>query len=404
MNVLTAVGNTILASQLKNKGLDICAYDIQYKEGILEYMDINNDIDYLVMDYNLPGEIDIKDLVNNILEANPLIKIIIINYSDEEKIDGIYQSFKQNNVEDVVKFILMDSNVMFKENKAIKGKIVTVLGTSGVGKSVFSINLANVLNSNKKLIIDFDVLNNSLHYLLGVKDYTDKVQRNIRKNILEKTIKQASIQEKDQEYEIETNPIVLKTKFNVDLISGVNLIFDTKSQLNPLDIRKALLNLKSVYEVIIIDTSSNCFMEYNKEIMKISDELLFLSGASLYEVQKAQILLRKYTAEYKINKDKFYIVFNKCTRNSIDESILRELFKEYKVLGKIKLREYYDYIINKNRTKQRKIKREIKKIEKRGGFGGKSIREYTKSKYRYRKSKFGNRTKFVSKIDIGNGD
>ena len=36
MNVLTAVGNTILASQLKNKGLDICAYDIQYKEGIVE--------------------------------------------------------------------------------------------------------------------------------------------------------------------------------------------------------------------------------------------------------------------------------------------------------------------------------------------------------------------------------
>ena len=105
MNVLTAVGNTILASQLKNKGLDICAYDIQYKEGILEYLDINNAIDYLVMDYNLPGEIDIKDLVNNILEVNHLIKIIIINCADEEKIDGIYQIFKQNDIEDFCKVL-----------------------------------------------------------------------------------------------------------------------------------------------------------------------------------------------------------------------------------------------------------------------------------------------------------
>ena len=404
MNVLTAVGNTILANQLNARGFDICAYDIQYKEGILEYMDINKAIDYLVIDYNLPGEIDIKEIVNIIVKEIPLIKIIITNFNDGEKIEGVYQFFNHSNTDEVVKFILMDSNIKFQENRSFKGKIVTILGASGVGKSVFSINLANVLNCNKKLIVDFDVLNNSLHYLLGVKDYTDKVQRNIKKNILEKAIKPASIQEQDQEYTIETNPMVFKTKFNVDLISGVNLIFDTKSQFNPIDVRKVLLKLKSVYELIIIDTSSQCFMEYNKEIMKISDELLFLSGASLYEVQKAQILLKKYTEEYKISKDKFYIVFNKCTKNSIDESILRELFREYKVLGKIKLREYYDYIINNNKSRQRKIQKEMKKIEKRGGFGGKSIREHTKSKYGYRKSRFGGSTKFISKIDIGNGN
>ena len=136
--------------------------------------------------------------------------------------------------------------------------------------------------------------------------------------------------------------------------------------------------------------------------MKLSDELIFLSGASLYEVQKAKVLLKKYTEEFSISKDKFYLVFNKCNKNSIDERVLREIFNEYKVLGKIMLREYYEYIINNNKANQKKIEKEMKRIEKKGGFCGKSIRKYNKSKRFSRE--FRNNPKLISKIDIRDGD
>lgn len=378
MKVLTAINDSELIKNLKDNGFDTCPYNIQYKEGILEYIELNSFVDYIVLDFNLPGDIDIKDLISKVLKQNPLIKIIVVN---QLNLKEVYKCFDKYDRNDLLDFLIIDCDIRDYYNYKNKGKIITILGASGVGKSVFSINLANCLNCEKKVIIDFDVLNNSLHYLLGVDNYSAKVQAKIKKNLLNKSY----VYEKEQDYIVNSKDFTMKTIYNVDLISGVNLVFDTQSQVTPENIGKIILKLKNYYDIIIIDTSSQCFLEYNKEFMKLSDELIFLSGASLYEVQKAKILLKKYTEDYKIDKNKIYIVFNKCTKRSIDESILRELFKEYKVLGKIKLRDYYDYIINNNKSKQKKINREIKQIEKRGGFGGKSIRQYNKSKSRDRK-------------------
>lgn len=378
MKVLTAINDSELIKNLKDNGFDTCPYNIQYKEGILEYIELNSFVDYIVLDFNLPGDIDIKDLISKVLKQNPLIKIIVVN---QLNIKEVYKCFDKYDRNDLLDFLIIDCDIRDYYKYKNKGKIITILGASGVGKSVFSINLANCLNCEKKVIIDFDVLNNSLHYLLGVENYSAKVQAKIKKNLLNKSY----VYEKEQDYIVNSKDFTMKTIYNVDLISGVNLVFDTQSQVTPENIGKIILKLKNYYDIIIIDTSSQCFLEYNKEFMKLSDELIFLSGASLYEVQKAKILLKKYTEDYKIDKNKLYIVFNKCTKSSIDESILRELFKEYKVLGKIKLRDYYDYIINNNKSKQKKINREIKQIEKRGGFGGKSIRQYNNSKSRDRK-------------------
>lgn len=378
MKVLTAINDSELIKNLKDNGFDTCPYNIQYKEGILEYIELNSFVDYIVLDFNLPGDINIKDLISKVLKQNPLIKIIVVN---QLNLKEVYKCFDKYDRNDLLDFLIIDCDIRDYYKYKNKGKIITILGASGVGKSVFSINLANCLNCEKKVIIDFDVLNNSLHYLLGVENYSAKVQAKIKKNLLNKSY----VYEKEQDYIVNSKDFTMKTIYNVDLISGVNLVFDTQSQVTPENIGKIILKLKNYYDIIIIDTSSQCFLEYNKEFMKLSDELIFLSGASLYEVQKAKILLKKYTEDYKIDKNKIYIVFNKCTKSSIDESILRELFKEYKVLGKIKLRDYYDYIINNNKSKQKKINREIKQIEKRGGFGGKSIRQYNNSKSRDRK-------------------
>ena len=53
-----------------------------------------------------------------------------------------------------------------------------------MGKSIFTINLANSLSNskNKILIIDFDILNNSLHTILGIKKYSKKINFVISNN------------------------------------------------------------------------------------------------------------------------------------------------------------------------------------------------------------------------------
>ena len=223
MKVLTAINDSELIKNLKDNGFDTCPYIIQYKEGILEYIELNSFVDYIVLDFNLPGDIDIKDLISKVLKQNPLIKIIVVN---QLNIKEVYKCFDKYDRNDLLDFLIIDCDIRDYYKYKNKGKIITILGASGVGKSVFSINLANCLNCEKKVIIDFDVLNNSLHYLLGVDNYSAKVQAKIKKNLLNKSY----VYEKEQDYIVNSKDFTMKTIYNVDLISGVNLVFDTQSQ------------------------------------------------------------------------------------------------------------------------------------------------------------------------------
>ena len=73
MNVLTAVGDISLGKTLKQKGFELCTYDIQYKEGIIEYLEVNNAIDYLIINYTLTGEMDNNTLIETIYNEIPLV-------------------------------------------------------------------------------------------------------------------------------------------------------------------------------------------------------------------------------------------------------------------------------------------------------------------------------------------
>lgn len=95
-----------------------------------------------------------------------------------------------------------------------------------------------------------------------------------------------------------------------------------------------------------------------------SNKAIFISGANLLEVRKSERLLEIYTKDWNIEKEKINIVFNKCTNKSLDETILREIFGKYNILGKIKLNDYYDFAINKNMDEKEKLQKEIEEIKK----------------------------------------
>lgn len=104
-------------------------------------------------------------------------------------------------------------------------------------------------------------------------------------------------------------------------------------------------------------------MDYTKEIIKYSDISIFLVEANLIELKKSKKLLEIYVNEWKIEKQKINIIFNKYNKKSIDKNILNKLFYDFKILGYLKLDENYNYIINNNINYMNKdIKEEYKKI------------------------------------------
>ncbi len=405
--IITAIGNEILNKKLKKENdFEVIIEDIQYKEGIIEYLEKENNIDILIISELLPGNIELKELIEKIKNINSNIEIIIFLENKNTELEnylyakGIYNIFYNNQIEieEIIKIINNKNIEINNELKEIKQmllekqknkvnnkkiilnklinifnkkqkydlkeeKIISVTGTNGVGKSIFTINLANSLSNskNKILIIDFDILNNSLHTILGIKKYSQKIRNKIKNNNLLK--------------EIKIEELIIKINSKIDLVSGINLLFDSKYKISSEKVKNILSKLKEKYEIIIIDTSSECFFDYTKEIIKNSNLNIFILEANLLEIKKAKNLLNIYINNWEIPQESINILFNKYNENSIDSSILKKIFSEFNILGKLSFNPQYNLIINKNninklntilKNEYLKINRNLLKINKKG--------------------------------------
>ena len=405
--VITAIGNEILNKKLKKENdFEVIIEDIQYKEGIIEYLEKDNNIDILIISELLPGNIELKELIEKIKNINSNIEIILFLENKNTELEnylyakGIYNIFYNNQIEieEIIKIINNKNIEINNELKEIKQmllekqknkinnkkiilnklinvfnkkqkydlkeeKIISVTGTNGVGKSIFTINLANSLSNskNKILIIDFDILNNSLHTILGIKKYSQKIRNKIKNNNLLK--------------EIKIEELIIKINSKIDLVSGINLLFDSKYKISSEKVKNILSKLKEKYEIIIIDTSSECFFDYTKEIIKNSNLNIFILEANLLEIKKAKNLLNIYINNWEIPQESINILFNKYNENSIDISILKKIFSGFNILGKLSFNPQYNLIINKNninklniilKNEYLKINKNLLKINKKG--------------------------------------
>lgn len=385
-NILTAIGNEKINSELnKIENFKVISNDIQYKEGIIEILENMQDIDFIILNSLLPGEINLFELIKKINLLNEKIKIILFIENNNPEIDKllsdkkIYKILYNNAIEikDLIN-IIKDSEIINNEelkeeinklksiilenkkknkfshkiksffednivNKILKNKkniinsksnkkdkdkniknkkVISITGPPSVGKSIFSINLAKINSyensENKILIIDADIINSSIHTILGLPKNSTTINKNINLLTLNNNIKEL----------LEKN--------------------------------------KNKYDLIIIDTGScNELLELNKEIIEISNLSLFISDTNLLEINKSIKLLEKYINKLKINKDKFQIIFNKYNNKSIDFNLLGNIFSEFNIIGYLKYSVQYSELINKNNTNNlinNKIKNEYSKI------------------------------------------
>lgn len=400
--ILTAIGNSIINDTLKNNGYIVEAPDIQFKEDLIEVLKNKKDTEVLILNIELINKEQIKDYIDKIKEINRFIKIIVLSQKEDEDIKNIMISLgikdifygndlsiqkleeainrnktteellteEINNLKEIVlnekkkKHNLIDFNIfkeknyknIFKENKEIiykeqkednkKSKIISIIGSSGVGKSIFCSNFSLAFKNKKTLIIDFDILNKSIKTIFGVKEKIAEENENWDKEKIDN--------------------LIIKISTDLDLICGIDVIFKNGDKQEKEKIIEILNELKNKYDVILLDTSSECFIDYTKEIIKYSDFSIFLVEANLIELKKAKKLLEIYINNWKIKKEKINIIFNKYNKNSIDDKILKNLFLDFNILGQLKLDENYNYMINKNTNYiNKKLKEEYERIKEK---------------------------------------
>ena len=375
--IITALGNQVLNNELKKiNEFEIVANDLQYKEAIIELLEINKNVNYIILSGILPGNITLTDLITKIKIINNNIEIILllekkekeiekklkeqkiknVLYIDNVKINDIIKILKNKKINNKTK-IPQEENIKNEINRKIKinnnikkqikteCKVISVLGSNGVGKSIYSVCMSNYLNNkkNKILIIDFDILNNSIHTILGISKYNKKKNN---KRII--------------------NDCIINVDNNISVLTGENIIKKYKKNINY--IVKLLEILKEKYDYIIIDTSAECFFDINKTIINKSDINIFLLEANLLEITKATKLLEIYNKNWNIDERKIKIVINKYNKNAISMNIIKKLFSDYEIIGKLQMSNIYNNIINKNNKiifKNYKNNNEYKKINEK---------------------------------------
>lgn len=358
MKIITAINNPKLNDELKNeKNIEIICKDIFYKEGILEILENEINIDYIIINSQLEGEIKLNKLIEKIIEKNEKIKIIILIKKENKNNFYKLKNTKDNNIE-IIKDI-KNKNIIrifyneeinldnlknykktrdYNETKLCKKDIkseckkVMFLGDRQVGKSMTIAILSKKLaQKNKKiLIIEMNKNNSDLLLILRKKISTKKIVNKKRK-VKNKFIKSnKKYFNKKNKLKI-IKKLIIKLDKNIDIISYKKII-----KINT--IKKLEKNYNYIF--IEINLEKNNFK--NNKIIKNINEKILIIRPNLLGIKNT----KKIIEENKINN--FKIIINNYNIYSVDEKIIENIFNKSKIIEKINYKKEYDEIINNN--------------------------------------------------------
>ena len=209
--IITAIGNENINNELKKQiNLQVLLNDIQYKEGIVEVLEDYEDIDFIIINSELPGEMSLKQLIQNILEINKRIKIIIFSENKNEELEkylynkGVYKVLYDNEIEisDLIKLVNNNSENDELKEEINKLKQIILEKEKRKNKNIFKIlknkikniilKIKNKLNKNKinNIYNNYENKNNKNKNIIKIKKHKNKkiIINSISKNTSAQTI------------------------------------------------------------------------------------------------------------------------------------------------------------------------------------------------------------------------
>lgn len=350
--IITAMNNPNINKELKKeKNVEILCKDIQYKEGILEILENKKlEINYIIIDEKLPGQIEIEKLIEKILEKNKKIKIIItikkenknkVNFSNINIIKIYYE--KNINLEKIKNYNedknlynnILKNKLINKKIENNNSKIINFFGERQVGKTLTIFNISNFLSNQKYkiLIIEFNSENPCIKgiFKYKIKNNTKKIKS--KKVLIKKFIK-------NKKYKIKYLNSKILDKFKIKINKNIDIIFYNKI----INI-KLIKKIEKNYDFIFIENYLNKNNLKNKEIINNSKENILIIEPNLLGIKNSKKIIEKNKL-YKNNNLK--IIINNYNKNSIDINIIKNIFNKNQIISKIAYEVEYEKIINSN--------------------------------------------------------
>ena len=417
--IITAINNPNLNNELKKeKYLTVIGRDLQYKEAILEMLEINK-IDIIIINENLPGKIKLEELIKKIKLKNEKIKIILILEKENKekiiklnKINNIEFYFNNKiNIKELIK-IINEKEINKEELKEEIEKLENIIKENN-----YKIKNKEIKNNNKTK--DSKINNNKINK--KTKKEINKYNKKIKNKKIEKTVKvpklisiegESNLQnlifsyllakgynkklknkkiliidfyfpEKNIFKNIENKNIKINNNKN-KIIEKINNEKDNK-KINIYEFKKLIINkinfnidfFQNYYLINNIKNINNkLFQKISNQIKnnypiiiinleknnKLNDEIIENSNINylilnpiIEKIKENKKIINKY------EKNKLKIIINKNNKQKINKEIIKKIFNYNKKINLIK--------IKKNNKKIKLIKKKnnifiYKKIKK----------------------------------------
>ena len=186
----------------------------------------------------------------------------------------------------------------------------------------------NLENKNKKvLIIEMNKKEYDLLFLFG------KNNKLIHKKIKLKN----KYKIKNNNYYNKKNNLNIIKKLIIKLNKNTDYLFNNK-----LINFKKIKKLEKYYNYIFIEINLNNKNKKNKKIINNINKKILIINPNLINIKNTLNKIEKN----KINK--FKVIINNYNNYSIDEKVIKNIFKGNKIIGKINYKKEYDSLINNN--------------------------------------------------------
>lgn len=356
--VLTALGNPTVNNELKKyEKYDVIGDDLQYQEAVFDTL-LYETPDVIIISGLLQGQFEFDEFIFEVKKKNISARIIVIVDEIEAETKnllmakGIFDIFYDEQItmqdiidsidreepisrERILSEITSEKYVAIENEKIVESKIcvmqkqeiIVISGINGSGKSTIAANLAKNLakkTDSKILLIDMDTLNGNIDEILGINKIPENVEILIDED---KKCGINYIADLISKNRFDTNVleelVIDAGKF--DVITGNTSLHSCQNVLNEECYEKIIESAKEIYDFIIIDTSSNIFLDSTKWALKIANRILFVIEDSYISLKKATQMLYVIEELWSIWKGKIQLIINKETRKNLEAETIKRI-------------------------------------------------------------------------------
>lgn len=355
--IIIAMSNNHLMKEIDNYK-EINYKNVQYREAILEILEKEKNINLIILDEKIPGEINIEKLIEKIKLINEKINIIFFLEKENNKkinilkklgVNNIYINNK-NNIENVINNLInkkTNNNFKNKLNKKIENKmniknnkVITIEGKSKSGKTTIAMLLINylIIKNKKILLINLNKKTEKKYYKIFKSNKKEKKNKLENKKQIDNELKKSEI----------------KVNKNLTFINNFQNIIE--KNIND-KIREFIKNYYKYYDYILIDIGDKGNKLLKNQLFKNSDKNLIVINSDIINYKELKNIRK--------NK-KSYIIYNKYKMLSISDLILKNIVGK-NFYSKIPFNNNYKYLPkeflkNKNKFINYKIEKQLKRI------------------------------------------